>query len=387
MKSNIVVSVVVIVALSPITKAVTPAPDGGYPGYNTAEGQNALFRLTTGLWNTALGAFTLYNDASGTGNTAVGINSLRNNVTGGLNTAVGLDALFANDGDPTVGRGSDNCAVGGFALFANTTGNNNTADGAFALTANSIASQNTAMGSHALERNTVGGGNTAVGHAALSENTTGSFNTAIGTGALLVGSGSSNTVVGSGAGGNVGGANNVICVGQGVAGANVSNSCYIGSIWNQPGGSQAVYVNSDGKLGALVSSRRFKEDIRSMDRLSNALFSLHPVSFRYKEEIDPECSSQFGLIAEEVEKVNPNLVLHDKEGKPYSVRYDQVNAMMLNEFLKEHRKIQELEAVILRQTKRMDVLTEHLKEQATQTQKGTRAGANDQSPNTVFLSN
>ena len=124
-----------------------------------------------------------------------------------------------------------------------------------------------------------------------------------------------------------------------------------------------------------------------MDRLSNALFSLHPVSFRYKEEIDPECSSQFGLIAEEVEKVNPNLVLHDKEGKPYSVRYDQVNAMMLNEFLKEHRKIQELEAVILRQTKRMDVLTEHLKEQATQTQKGTRAGANDQSPNTVFLSN
>src|SRR5262249_20903681 len=155
------------------------------------------------------------------------------------------------------------------------------------------------------------------------------------------------------AGGNVGGANNVICVGQGVAGADVSNSCYIGNIWNQPGGSQAVYVNSDGKLGALVSSRRFKDSIESMDKRSNALFSLHPVSFRYKKEIDAERLSQFGLIAEEVEKVNPDLVLHDKEGKPYSVRYDQVNAMLLNEFLKEHRKVDKLEATVAEQQKGM----------------------------------
>jgi len=344
-------------------EAVIPPPDGGYPGFNTAEGQNALFMLTSGLWNTALGAFTLYNDTSGSGNTAVGINGLRNNVTGGLNTAVGLDALFANNGDPTVGQGSNNCAVGGFALFANTTGNNNTADGAFALSANSTASGNTAIGSHALERNTAGGGNTAIGQAALNENTTGNFNTAIGTAALLVASGSSNTVVGSGAGGNVGGANNVICIGQGVAGADVSNSCYIGSIWSQPGGSQAVYVNSDGKLGALVSSRRFKDNIQSLDKRSNALFSLHPVSFRYKKEIDPEGTLQFGLVAEEVENVNPNLVLHDKEGKPYSVRYDQVSAMVLNEFLKEHQRVQELENSLAAQRKDFRAAIAELKKQ------------------------
>ena len=367
-------------------QAVSPAPDGSYPGYNTAEGQNALFRLTSGLWNTALGAFTLYNDTSGNGNTAVGINGLRNNVTGDFNTAVGLNALFTNNGDPAVYKGSTNCAVGAYALFANTTGHENTANGAFALSANTIAGGNTAMGGHALERNTVGAGNTAIGQAALDENTTGSFNTAIGTGALLVAGGSSNTVVGSGAGGNVSSADHVICIGQGVAGADVSNSCYIGSIWNQPGGSQAVYVNSDGRLGALVSSRRFKDDIQPMDKCSNALFSLRPVSFRYKREIDPERMSQFGLIAEEVEKVNPALVLHDKEGKPYSVRYDQVNAMLLNEFLKEHRKVQELEANMVRQAKRMDAFKDQLKEQAEYMQRvGDQLQMNN-SPKTALIS-
>ena len=161
----------------------------------------------------------------------------------------------------------------------------------------------------------------------------------------------------------MGGANNVICIGQGVAGGDVSNSCYVGSIWSQPGGSQAVYVNSDGKLGALVSSRRFKDNIQSLGKHSNALFSLHPVSFRYKKEIDPEGMLQFGLVAEEVEKVNPGLVLHDKEGRPYSVRYDQVNAMVLNEFLKEHQRVQELEASLAAQRKDFKAAIAELKKE------------------------
>jgi len=369
MKIPITLSILVILTLSQTVQAVTPAPDGGYPGGNTAEGQKALFGLTSGLWNTALGAFTLYGNTSGSGNTAVGINGLRNNVTGAFNTAVGVDALFANNGDPTLTQGSNNCAVGGFALFANTTGSDNTANGTFALSANNTGFDNTAVGTSALQRNGAGGGNTAIGEAALNENTTGSTNTAVGTGALLVANGDSNTAVGAGAGTNVSSANNVICIGQGVTGADVSNSCYIGSIWNQPGGSQAVYVNSDGKLGALVSSRRFKDNIQSMGRLSKAVFSLHPVSFRYKREIDPERMSQFGLVAEEVEKVNPDLVLHDKEGKPYSVRYDQVNAMVLNEFLKEHRKVDKLEATVAEQQKGMQILAAHIKEQDSKLQR------------------
>ena len=124
----------------------------------------------------------------------------------------------------------------------------------------------------------------------------------------------------------------------------MADSCYIGNIWNQPGGSQAVYVNSEGRLGAQVSSRRFKSDIKPMDHTSEMIYALKPVSFRYKKEIDPAGTSQLGLVAEEVEKVDPNLMVRDKQGKPYSVRYDQVNAMLLNEFLKEHRKEQEVEA-------------------------------------------
>jgi len=362
MKIKIILSVLVGFTLSSVTRAVNPPPDGGYPGYNTAEGQNALFSLTTGVYNTALGAFTLYSDTTGNGNTAVGINGLYDNVTGGFNTAVGLNALFTNNGDPTVGQGSDNCAIGAYALFANTTGSSNTADGAFALSANNTGFDNTAIGTSALERNTMGGGNTAIGEAALNENVTGGFNTAVGTAALLVASGNSNTVVGSGAGGNVGGADHVICIGQGVAGANVNNSCYIGSIWNQPGGSQPVYVNSDGKLGALASSRRFKDEIKPMARASEVIYSLEPMSFRYKPEIEPTRPRGFGLIAEDVEKLNPDLVTRGTDGKVNSVRYDQVNVMLLNEFLKAHRKMEE-------QQKQIDVLATQLKEQAKQLQK------------------
>ena len=127
----------------------------------------------------------------------------------------------------------------------------------------------------------------------------------------------------------------------------MSDTCYIGNIFNQTSsGGAGVFVNSAGKLGTGPSSRRFKDDIRPMDKASEALFSLKPVSFRYKKEIDPAGTSQLGLVAEEVEKVNPDLVVRDKEGKPYSVRYEQVNAMLLNEFLKEHKKVEKLEATV-----------------------------------------
>src|SRR5205823_13016161 len=167
----------------------------------------------------------------------------------------------------------------------------------------------------------------AIGNSALNSNTTGSDNTAIGF--------SSGVAVTT--------ANNVICIGARVAGANVSNTCYIGSIFGQTSSAgTAVFINSDGKLGTTTSSKRFKEDIKPMGKSSEALLALQPVTFRYKKEIDPAGTPQLGLVAEDVEKVNPDLIVRDREGKPYSVRYDQVNAMLLNEFLKEHRKVEEL---------------------------------------------
>jgi hypothetical protein len=145
-------------------------------------------------------------------------------------------------------------------------------------------------------------------------------------------------------------ANDVICIGAG--GENIDSSCYIGGIFNATSsGGTAVFINSSGKLGTSTSSQRFKEQIKPMEQTSEALFALKPVSFHYKKEIDPQGTNQFGLVAEEVEKVNPDLVVRDKEGNPYTVRYDQVNAMLLNEFLKEHRKVEELEATVARQQK------------------------------------
>ena len=136
------------------------------------------------------------------------------------------------------------------------------------------------------------------------------------------------------------GSNNIYIGGEpnGVAGE--SNACYIASIFGQTSADGvAVFINSDHKLGTATSSKRFKKDIRPMDSASKELFALKPVSFRYNQDIDAAGRTQFGLVAEDVEKVNPDLVVRDKEGKPYSVRYDQVNAMLLNEFLKARRQI------------------------------------------------
>lgn len=167
-------------------------------------------------------------------------------------------------------------------------------------------------------------------------------------------------------------ADNVICIGT--PGLNLSESCFIGNIFGttSAGGIQ-VLVNADGKLGTVVSSRRFKEEIKPMSEASDLLFALQPVTFRYRKEVDASGTSQFGLVAEDVEKVSPDLIVRDKEGKPYSVRYDQVNAMLLNEFLKEHRKNEQQEATIARLQKQIDALSAGLQKVSAQIQMSSPA--------------
>jgi Chaperone of endosialidase len=425
--SLVIVLTLAFIPLLPKTQAVSPAPDGGYAGGNTAEGQNALLSLTTGTYNTAVGlfslesdatgrfntgvgagalltntadqntasgagalfsnttgaentangAFALFNNSTGAGNTAVGSSALLHNTTGNSNTAVGNVALQLNNGD-------DNTALGAVALQFNTTGGGNTAVGFFALSANSGAgaSSNTAVGDTALGFNGTGAGNTAVGANALccadagNNNTivgseamsmvigsTGNNNTAIGGAALNSATASNNTAIGYKAGFNQTDGSNNVYIGadiQGVAGE--SDTCRIKSIFGQTAANgSAVFITSGNKLGTDTSSKRFKEEIKPMNEASEALLALKPVTFRYKKEIDPGAKSQFGLVAEDVEKVNPDLVVRDEQGKPYSVRYDQVNAMLLNEFLKAHRRMED-------QQKQIDALTAQLKEQATEIQ-------------------
>ena len=344
--------ITLLVVLLPKAQAVSPPPDGGYPGFNTAEGDNALLNLNGGLFNTAVGFVTLGTNTIGTFNTAVGAGALYLNTVND-NTAIGAGALFNN----IIGLG--NTATGSFALFSNTTGVTNEANGYLALFSNTTGSRNTAIGTGALFRNRSGVENTATGLGALGSNTTGaantayglnamgtstsgSGNTAIGYGALsnnTVGHG--NTALGDGAGNNVTTASNAISVGS--PGANVNNSCFIGNIrgiTTQNNDAIPVLIDSAGQLGTLSSSRRYKTDIKQIDKASECILALKPVSFRYK--VHKDATPQFGLIAEEVAEVNPDLVVHDKNGEIYTVRYEAVNAMLLNEFLKEHREVQEL---------------------------------------------
>ena len=378
-QSIVIVLTLLFLGLLPKMQAVSPAPDGCYPGYTTAEGCNALQHLATGAGNTAIGWYSLssdtihsYNTGVGAGtlvlnnadsNTAVGAAALLLNTTGTENVAVGTDALVYND------TGSANTATGPFALFSNTIGNYNTAVGNSALASHTMGDRNTAIGTYALQFDTTGERNTAVGVLALYQNTSGNFNIAIGGQALSSNTeGDGNIALGFGAGDSVTTANNVICIGA--SGENVSTSCYIGQIFGATSSAgTAVFVNSAGKLGTTTSSRRFKDDIKPMDQASEAILALKPVTFRYKQQIDPKGVPQFGLVAEEVEKVNPDLVVRDKEGKPYSVRYDQVNAMLLNEFLKEHRAFIEEQHKVAQQQEEIDLLKAELKEQRSLIQK------------------
>ena len=350
-------------ALCPTAEAVLPEPDGGYPGGNTAEGTGALQFLTTGSFNTANGFLALASTTTGVANTANGHTALYLNGTGSYNTATGVNALLNN------ATGRYNTADGYQALYHNTS-DRNTATGAFALNRNTSGAFNTANGYGALNRNSTGAGNAATGYGALFFNnadqnsafgtfalllnTGGADNCAFGLNALALNStGSNNIALGSGAGSNLTVGNNNIDIGnRGVTGE--SNAIRIGTQGTQTTtyvagisgtvldqGIPVVVDTSTGQLGITPSAARFKEDIRPMDKASEAILALKPVTFHYKKEGDPKRILQFGLVAEEVEKVNRDLVVRDKEGKPYSVRYEQVNAMLLNEFLKEHRKVEE----------------------------------------------
>jgi hypothetical protein len=357
-------------ALSPTAQAqLSPPPDGGYAGDNTAEGTDALFSLTTGTDNTAIGFDALYSNTTGDSNTATGSIALMSNTTGVRNTASGFATLNSNT------TGERNTATGRAALTFNTTGNNNTADGHDALFSNDTGIRNAATGSFALFFNTTGNDNAAIGYFALYNNTTGNSNTANGYDAL----GNNTAGVGNVALGNFAGANlttgdNNIDIGnQGVAGEagtirigtiGTQTATYIAGIMGRttPRGTP-VFINANGQLGTVTSSARFKDEIKPMDKASEVILALKPMTFHYKKEVDPEGSPQFGLVAEEVEKVNPALITRDAEGKPYTVRYDAVNAMLLNEFLKEHRKVQELEATIAKQQKEFQATATHQEKQ------------------------
>ena len=351
--------VLICVATLPGAHAVSPPPDGGYPGFNTAEGQNALFSLTTGAANTAVGFRSLFSETEGSFNTATGAGALLFN-TAGENTAFGAAALLFNT------TGMLNTAVGAAALSNNTLGQFNTADGHRALDLNITGDSNTAVGESALLSNTAGDSNTAIGLDALANNTTGARNVALGVGAGL----------------EVTTANNVICIGSNnVFGANVSNTCFIDNIrgvTTQNANAIPVLIDPAGQLGTMSSSRRFKDDIKPMDKASEAVLALKPVTFHYKS--DKTNRPEFGLIAEDVAAVNHDLVVRDENGDIYTVRYEAVNVMLLNEFLKEHRKLEEqgatitqqrkdFEAALAQQQEEIEALTATLKEQAAHIQK------------------
>jgi uncharacterized coiled-coil protein SlyX len=319
---------------------------------NTAIGANALLSNTSGHDNTATGFDALELNTTGIEDVATGAFALINNTTGDFNTATGTGALQANTG------GDANTATGAAALSDNTTGNNNTATGINALFFNTTASNNTADGVNALLNNT-GGNNSANGAFALQTNGAGHDNTAQGFQALNKNSSGINNVgIGSHAGANLTTGNNNIDIGANVMGNSgdtntirigkqgTQKSTFVGGIFGTAVTGSTVVVNSTGKLGVATSSARFKDQIKPMDKASNAILALKPVTFRYKEDVDPDRAPQFGLVAEEVEKVDPELVIHDEEGKPFTVRYEAVNAMLLNEFLKEHRKVGEQQSTI-----------------------------------------
>jgi uncharacterized coiled-coil protein SlyX len=284
-------------------------------------------------------------------NTFLGDEALGSNTTGSGNTAIGFEALLRNT------TGFFNTANGSQALNSNTTGFSNTANGVAALLNNTTGNDNTVTGAGALVSNTTGSFNTVTGVAALNSNTTGFNNTANGWHALQITTGSNNIAVGAEAGINLTTGNNNIDIGNpGVAGESrtirvgtrqTHRATFMAGISGAtvPAG-VAVIVDGSGHLGTTTSSARFKDEIKPMDKASEAILALKPVTFRYKQELDPEGVPQFGLVAEEVEKVNPALVARDDQGKPYTVRYEAVNAMLLNEFLKEHKKVEEQQATI-----------------------------------------
>ena len=417
-KTNIIYSAFALFAftcfaLAPQARAT--CQDACLTNDNTVQGDDALISLTSGTDNTANGSNALLNNTIGIENTATGSHALYYNTTGNYNVANGDYALYSNTtgidndafGSGTMlsnTTGSKNSAIGDVALYRNTTGYGNAASGANALQENTIGSNNTANGGFALFNNTTSSDNTATGFQALFNNTTGRNNTANGYNALYNNTtGGSNITLGFQAGLNLTTGNSNIDIGNvGVAGeskririgtAGTQTKTFIAGISGATvAGGVGVIVGSNGQLGTVVSSERFKDAIKPMDKASEAILALKPVTFHYKKDLDPEGVPQFGLVAEDVEKVNRALVARDADGNVYTVRYDAVNAMLLNEFLKAHRKVEEQEATITQlkstvaqQQKGMEIFAATLKEQASQIQKvSAQLELNKPAPRTVL---
>ena len=324
----LVVCALACLALLPAVRAVSPPPDGGYPNSTTAEGDLALAALTAGGFNTAIGNSALTHNTTGNYNTATGASALMSNTVGDANTGSGLDVLINN-----------------------TSGSANTAFGASALALNITGFGNTAIGFSALDANTTGNGNIALGSLAGASLTTGSNNIDIG---------------------NAGVAGESSTIRLGTIGTQTAT--FIAGISGVPiGGGVPVAINSNGQLGVRASSARFKDEIKPMDKVSEAILALQPVTFRYKHQLDPDGIPQFGLVAEQVEKVNPALVARDNQGKPYTVRYEAVNAMLLNEFLKEHKAFLEEHRTVEELKKQVAALTAGLQKVSAQVEASRRA--------------
>lgn len=373
--------------------------DSQLGSYNTGTGFQSLFRLTSGSWNTATGAASLAYTTSGVFNTATGTSSLQYNTTGSRNTALGAKALqlqsFANAGttwdawNTAVGfealnanqptslfNGDRNTAVGAVALRNNTTGRVNTAVGVDSLQQNTTGEWNVAVGFQSLLGNTTGYSNVAVGNAALSSSGSSYGNTAVGTESLKAfndGSGNTglgllalgaltlgyrNLALGAYAGNLLTtGNDNIYLSHTGSANENATTRigrdqtrAFIAGVFARTTGHPTtllVQVDQNGQLGTAASSRRYKQDIKDMGAVSDRLFDLRPVTFHYK--VHPDGPTRFGLIAEEVDEVMPELVVRGKDGQIETVAYQDLAPMLLNELQKQRREIQalktELEAI------------------------------------------
>ena len=295
----------------------------------------------TGFFNTAIGSANLYSNTTGSSNTASGAGSLYYNTTGSLNTASGVNSLGLNT------TGSSNTASGVNSLALNTTGSSNTASGTDSLVGNDTGSYNTANGLQSLYSNSTGWSNTASGYAAGQGNTTGSNNIALGTFAgYNLTTGNFNIDIGNQ---GVAGEGNTIRIGDG----NQASAFMAGirGVTTVNADAIPVVIDSAGQLGTVSSSIRFKRDVEQMGDASSRLMELRPVTFHYKTQ--PDGPLQYGLIAEEVEQVMPELVVHDATGQVETVAYHELPAMLLNELQKQQATIRAQQAQIERLVARL----------------------------------
>jgi len=303
---------------------------------NTANGYRSLANNTTGDQNTASGSYSLNFNTTGVGNTATGVSALGGNATGNYNTADGVSALISND------NGHDNTASGYSAMYTNNHGNFNTASGSGALY-HSTVDGNTAFGYQALTADYTGDGNTAVGYQALNSDSSGCCNIAIGTfaGSNIISSWNIDI-------GNPGVAADTNTLRIGTSGGGGQNRAFVAGIRGVTTGAAdavPVVIDSNGQLGTTSSSRRFKFDIAEMSSASDKLMNLRPVTFRYLAHGE-NAPLQYGLIAEEVAEVYPEMVARNKDGEVETIMYQFLAPMLLNEVQKQHRQIEEQQKII-----------------------------------------